>query len=132
MPRPPKPRRICAIPQTAEFAPCGATMVEAVVLTVDEFETIRLIDGMDLTQEECAEQMNVSRTTVQSIYDSARRKLADVLINGKALAIRGGTFEVCEDAPNCCRSRCSAPRMDVETCNSKRSTCPYCRKSAQG
>jgi predicted DNA-binding protein (UPF0251 family) len=130
MARPPKPRRICGVPQTCEFTPCGAQVVECVVLTVDEFETIRLIDDQGLTQEECAEQMNVSRTTVQSIYDSARKKLADVLVRGKALAIRGGSFEVCDDAPNCCRARCRRDSADSLPCavGDDRTACPHCRK----
>lgn len=91
------------------------------VLTVDEYETIRLIDGQALTQEECAEQMNVSRTTVQAIYDSARKKLADVLVNGKALAIRGGSFEVCDDASTCCHAQCGGMARTPQNCPLERS-----------
>jgi predicted DNA-binding protein (UPF0251 family) len=52
-------------------------------MTIDEYETIRLIDLEKLTQEECATQMNISRTTVQGIYDVARKKIAESLVNGK-------------------------------------------------
>lgn len=64
-------------------------------MEVDEYETIRLIDLEGLTQEECSEQMNIARTTVQRIYSEARKKLADSLVNGKALRIEGGDYEIC-------------------------------------
>ena len=94
MARPRKLRRVCAMPHTCEFRPCGR-QAGTVELTVDEYETIRLIDLLGLTQEACARQMDVARTTVQAIYDSARRKLADVLVNGKALTIQGGSYHIC-------------------------------------
>ena len=72
MARPRKLRRVCAMPHTCEFRPCGR-QAGTVELTVDEYETIRLIDLLGLTQEACARQMDVARTTVQAIYDSARR-----------------------------------------------------------
>lgn len=63
---------------------------ELVVMTLDEFETIRLMDACGLTQEECAEEMQVARTTVTAVYDSARRKIAEMLVEGKRLMIAGG------------------------------------------
>ena len=65
-------------------------------MTVDEYEAIRLIDLSGLTQEECAGQMNISRTTVQGIYDEARKKLAESLVNGKILMIGGGEYQLCD------------------------------------
>lgn len=56
---------------------------ERIIMAVDEYETIRLIDLAGYTQEECAAQMGIARTTVQGIYNDARRKLADALVNGK-------------------------------------------------
>lgn len=120
------------MPETAEFAPCHGRAQGSVELSVDEFETIRLIDGMNQTQEECAEQMNVSRTTVQAIYDSARKKLADVLINGKSLSITGGSFEVCNYSQNCCHSRCMMEGTGEVVCNPATATCPYCHKRSNG
>jgi len=68
-----------------------------VIMTIDEYETIRLIDLEGMTQEECSSQMNVARTTVQSIYDSARGKLSDSLVNGKVLHIEGGEYKLCDE-----------------------------------
>jgi predicted DNA-binding protein (UPF0251 family) len=72
-------------------------------MTVDEYEAIRLIDLMGFTQEECAEQMNIARTTVQGIYNGARRKLADVLVDGKVLRISGGDYQLCDGLELTCR-----------------------------
>ena len=106
MARPMKQRRICGLPQVNEFAPCEGTEKGVVELTVDEYEVIRLIDGQGLNQNECALQMQVARTTVQAIYDSARKKLADFLIYGKHLRIRGGSYDVCPHADGCKATRC--------------------------
>ena len=76
MPRPRKCRKICQLPQTREFFPAGDSSCEtAVILTVDEYEAIRLIDKHGFSQEECSTYMQVARTTVQMIYNSARKKL---------------------------------------------------------
>ena len=81
MPRPKKCRKVCQMPHTKEFRPDGINSEEnAVVLTVDEYESIRLIDKQGFSQEECSSYMQVARTTVQSIYNSARKKLAEALV----------------------------------------------------
>lgn len=105
MPRGKKCRRICAMPQVYEFAPLNREDAETVQLGIDELETIRLLDYERLTQEECAVQMNVARTTVTSIYEEARNKIAQALIGGKRLVIAGGNYELCEKAAHCC-GRC--------------------------
>ena len=94
---------ICRLPRNSAFIPaCPGGKAARIVLALDEYEAVRLIDLEGCTQQECAAQMRVSRTTVQGIYDSARRKIADALVNGKELAISGGDCVVC---PHYC-ARC--------------------------
>lgn len=96
MPRPKKCRRVCSLPLEREFSPPGYKGGrEAVVLSVDEYESIRLIDKEGLSQEECAKFMSIARTTAQQIYNSARKKLATALVNGCAFRIEGGEFVLC-------------------------------------
>jgi len=106
MARPKKCRRVCRIPRVRSFVP-DVDAQEQVTLTLDEAECIRLLDWEDMTQEQCAAQMLVTRTTVTAIYDSARRKLADALVNGKRLQISGGEVRLCEHEAHCC-GRCGA------------------------
>ena len=105
MPRPCKRRRVCEEPACARFGPLGRSPeAERLRMTLDEFEAVRLIDLEKRTQEQCAEQMNVARTTVQSIYASAREKLAQCLVAGRELVIEGGDYVLCGgDAAGCCR-----------------------------
>jgi len=118
MPRPQKWRRVCAAPRCTGFSPSQAhDEADSVTMTVDEYETIRLIDWESLTQEQCAERMEVARTTVQAIYQSARKKLADCIVNGKALVIGGGEYRLCEHGrrcQDCCRDSAEAtcPKND--------------------
>ncbi len=93
MPRPIRCRRIEKMPIYRSFSPDDATVIESIQMTVDEFETLRLLDSEGLTQEACASRMNIARTTVTAIYDSARRKAADALVHGKRLLIAGGCCE---------------------------------------
>ena len=93
MPRPTRCRRIAQLPTYRSFSPDETEPSEDVILNIDEYEALRLLDGGNLTQEECAFRMNVSRTTVTAIYDSARKKIADVIVNGKRLLIAGGCCE---------------------------------------
>ena len=93
MPRPVRCRRIERLPVYRSFSPDDAAAAEEVRMTVDEFEALRLLDDEGLTQEACAARMNIARTTVTAIYDSARKKVADVLVHGKRLLITGGCCE---------------------------------------
>lgn len=106
MPRPHKKRTVCCMPKNQSFAPVGTGGKETVVMSVDEYETIRLIDLDGFTQEDCAVQMGVARTTVQSIYNKARGKIADVIVNGKALVISGGEYRLCESFVKGCENGC--------------------------
>lgn len=105
MPRPRKCRRVCGLPQCWEFAPTTGQDREPVILTVDEYEAVRLIDQKGLSQEECGAYMNIARTTVQQIYTIARRKLADMLVEGRPLRIEGGDYRLCDGEEGHC-ARC--------------------------
>lgn len=102
MPRPTKCRRVCSFPETVEFSPKGEITGKPVILTVDEFETIRLIDKENLSQEECGAQLGVGRTTAQKIYETARKKIADALVLGCTLKIEGGDFHLCSGSVDFC------------------------------
>ena len=97
MSRPRKWRKICCMPQTNAFSPIGKCRFdEPVTMSVDEYEIIRLMDMEGLNQDESATRIGVARSTVQRIYNNARKKLADFLINGKTLRIEGGDYRLCE------------------------------------
>ncbi|MBS4534158.1 DUF134 domain-containing protein [Clostridium sp. D2Q-14] len=104
MPRPRKWRKVCCLPENDRFGPLGMpkNRDEIINMTVDEYETIRLIDLEGLTQAECSEQMNIARTTVQGIYREARKKLAESLVKGKILKIEGGEYKICSGHRNRC------------------------------
>ena len=96
MPRPRHCRRVAQLPQANFYKPRGIplSVLEHVTLTVDELEAIRLADLQGLYQEQAAEKMNVSRQTLGRILESAHKKIADALVNGKALLIEGGPIEL--------------------------------------
>lgn len=94
MARTPRCRRIHCYPDYWSFAPQGAEHAEVISLSLDEYEAIRLIDREKLTQEQCALCMGVARTTVTNIYESARSKLAEALVDGKVLRISGGSYRL--------------------------------------
>ncbi len=108
MPRPMKWRKVCRLPERNKFGPLDSASndQDQINMTVDEYETIRLIDLEGFTQEECAKQMNIARTTVQGIYVEARRKLAESLVNGKVLTITGGEYRLCDGLENSCGRGC--------------------------
>ena len=96
------------MPETAEFIPAdiNTESKEPVEMTVDEYETIRLIDHEGLDQEECAGCMQVARTTVQQIYVSARKKLSLMLVDSRPLVIKGGDYCLCEGSNPHCGQNC--------------------------
>ena len=100
------------MPDNSRFGPLDAPegINDYVNMTVDEYETIRLIDLEGFTQEECAEKMNVARTTVQGIYTGARRKLAESLVYGKVLIIEGGEYRLCNGFGENCGRGCHRKR----------------------
>ena len=107
MPRPPKWKQVCCLPETNLFGPMNrvGTSAETVEMTVEEYETIRLIDFEGMTQEDCSEWMKVARTTVQGLYEQARKKLADCLVNGRPLKIEGGKYRLYGDLEGDCYGR---------------------------
>ena len=81
MARPVKKKKICSLPAFTEFIPKNSNKdMPVVLMPVEEYETIRLMDYNGLTQQECAEQMNVARTTVQALYVAARKRIAVCLV----------------------------------------------------
>ena len=96
MSRPQKCRRIAFLPEVTYFKPAGIPLraLNEVCLSVEEAEAIRLKDLEGLEQEKCAEKMSISRPTFQRVLGSARQKMADALLSGKAIRIEGGNFEM--------------------------------------
>lgn len=96
MPRPSKCRKISANPGVINFRPDGEDIKnnDVIELTLDEFEAVRLADYEGYYQEKAAEQMNVSRQTFGNIINTAHKKIADFIVNGKSLKIIGGTVEM--------------------------------------
>jgi len=96
MPRQSKCRRVEFLPGVTYFKPAGMPLrtLKEVQVSVEEAEAIRLKDLEGLEQEQGAERMNISRPTFQRVLASARQKMADALLNGKAIRIEGGNFKI--------------------------------------
>jgi predicted DNA-binding protein (UPF0251 family) len=96
MPRPSKCRRVAFLPNVTYFKPAGIPLrtLEEIRLSIEEAEAIRLKDLEGLEQEQGAGKMNISRPTFQRVLASARTKIADALLHGKAIRIEGGNFEM--------------------------------------
>ncbi len=129
MPRPQCCRRIAQTPNCVFFVPVGvpACDVEEIVLSLDECEAIRLADLEGLYQEDAAARMNVSRQTLGRILETARKKVAQVLVEGKALRIGGGDVEMSAGqafkCPDCHRS------WTVPSDGSQPQGCAKCRST---
>ncbi len=142
MPRPRLCRRVGFHPDVTYFKPAGirkADLKES-ILTVDEFEAVRLKDLKCLGQDECAEKMDISQPTFHRLVLSARKKIADAIVNGKAILIEGGNFKIAkpgskiterckgfeEPAMNCVCQKCDYKEQKIrgEPCISKK--CPKC------
>lgn len=108
------------MPESNYFGPLntGVNNSEFIIMTVEEYETIRLIDLEGLTQEECAERMEVARTTVQKIYSDARKKIAESIVNGCTLKIEGGDYKLYDERERgngcgrCRKRRCGQNRFN--------------------
>lgn len=99
MVRPRKWRRVCKLPRVDVFGPIDLSLGVngIIIMTVEEYESIRLLDLEGLNQEQCADLMGIARSTIQKIYDDARKKVADSMVNGKILKIEGGDYKLCSD-----------------------------------
>ncbi len=130
MPRPKKCRKICGLPQINTYGPLNgkgdnAGQPPKIQMTLDEYETIRLIDLMGMTQEDCANQMEVARTTVQAIYNSARSKLARSLVYGLSLEISGGDYILCRGESPCPSPNCPVRQRQRESCPGKKQAAAF-------
>jgi predicted DNA-binding protein (UPF0251 family) len=98
MPRPRHCRFVAQLPRCDYYKPRGVplSVLQQVRLTVDELEAIRLVDLEGLYQAQAAERMNISRQTLGRILESGHKKIADALVNGKAMLIEGGAIELAE------------------------------------
>ena len=120
MPRPRKGKKVCCLPEINLYGPLKLQREnnKCLLMSVEEYETIRLIDLEKLTQEECGERMQVARTTIQKIYTDAREKVAESLVNGCILKIEGGDYQLYSEIEkpmgcgSCRRSRCGRGRME--------------------
>lgn len=118
MPRPQRCRRVCGEPQYSCFEPEGTQNPDCVILSVDEYEAIRLVDYEKQSHEQCANIMDISRTTVTEIYERARFKISDCIVNGKQLIISGGNYRICSGKHNSCRNRpCWRRCTENNNCN---------------
>lgn len=108
MPRPTKCRKVCHFPKNLEFIPAEKSDErEPIKITLDEYETIRLMDLEKFSQEQCSKFMQVARTTVQRIYESAREKMAQALVEGRPFVIEGGEIWLCDgDNTSCNLENC--------------------------
>jgi len=125
MPRPQKCRRVAYLPEVTYFKPAGIPLstLGEVVLSVEEAEALRLKDLEGLEQGEGAEKMNISRPTFQRVLASARQKIADAILNGKAVNIKGGNFETAFNRFRCRRGH----EWDLaKSANAAPEYCPTC------
>ena len=99
MGRPQRSRRICCEPEFSSFIPEEKQFTDTVNLSTDEYEVIRIVDFEKQTHEAAAARMDISRTTATEIYESARYKIADCIVNGKKMVISGGNYRLCNSTP---------------------------------
>lgn len=94
MPRPKIRRKVRFEPNVTYFKPVGVRMIELeeTIVTMEEFEAIRLKDFEGLNQEESAKKMGISQPTFNRLLSSARKKIASAIVDGKAIKIEGGNF----------------------------------------
>jgi predicted DNA-binding protein (UPF0251 family) len=126
-----KCRRVAFVPGVTYFKPAGIPLrdLEEIQLTLEEAEAIRLKDLEGLGQEQGAEKMNISRPTFQRVLYSARQKIADALLNGKAIRIEGGNFEISPLRLHCAGNHEWEVPFQVAT-KGNQQYCPVCHAPA--
>lgn len=124
MARPPIERAVGSVPRVTLFKPAGVPgrELEQLSLAVDELEAIRLVDLEGLSHEQAAAAMGVSRQTVGRVLEGGRAKVAEALVDGKAILIGGGQYRI-EPRPLCCASCGEVWTGDPEPTSH---TCPAC------
>ncbi|CAH2212275.1 DUF134 domain-containing protein [Tepidibacter aestuarii] len=131
MARPTKVRTVEFFPENNYFVPVGKQKcdIEEVEVKIEELEAMRLKDIEGLNQEECAKKMQVSRQTFQNIIDSARKKVAVSLTEGKAIRISGGHYTTkhcrfkCMDCGNEYNIKYSQDKKSCPDCGLNKVTC---------
>jgi predicted DNA-binding protein (UPF0251 family) len=87
---------VYAEPGVDYFKPRAIPLMDLkeVDLTIEEFEAIRLRDLKGFEQVKVAKQMKISQPTLHRLLQSAHKKIADALVNGKAIKIHGGNYSI--------------------------------------
>lgn len=140
MARPVKCRKVKFLPETTQFLAKSKNKedIKEIVLKVEELEAMRLKDIQNLTQQECADLMGISRQTFQNIIDKAREKIAIALTEGHSISIKGGNY-----AYSHCRIKCKSCDKTYEIqftrdkeicpkCHSKKVVCKNKKISCKG
>ncbi len=124
MARPKNNRIVNQPPLFTEFKPMGikGRDLETVILSLDEFEAIRLADNLGFSHEEASEEMQISRSTFSRLIDKARTKSAEMLIKGKKLIVDGGNVHFRKNIIKC---RDCAYLFEINI-NNKVENCPNC------
>lgn len=96
MPRPKKCRHVRFQPDTTYFKPAGIPVreLEEIILTIEELEALRLKDIEGNNQETAAKKMNISQPTFFRLLSSARKKVSEAIVKGKAIRIQGGDYKL--------------------------------------
>ncbi|WP_077368611.1 DUF134 domain-containing protein [Anaerosalibacter sp. Marseille-P3206] len=140
MARPTRFRKVEFFPENTYFVPWGKSKceIQEIKLKVEELEAMRLKDIEELTQEECAEKMQVSRQTFQNIINSARKKVAIALTEGNAIRICGGNYKMkfctlkCIDCGNIYEINYEQDKYICPICGSENVICSkkpeFCKK----
>jgi len=130
MVRPQKNRMVAFKPDISYFKPRGIPMVdlEEVCLTVDQREAIRLSDLLGMSHEEAGRRMGVSRATFGRIIERARKTVADALINGKAINVEGGSYEIITKLRNFHCNRCNHDWEEPHG-TGRPANCPVCQEN---